>query len=700
MTDTDDPSCDYSAGTRELSLYRYTAYRFGFGYYLGNFTLEENSLEETAHLENVAPTVTVTQNSGHSYRRIVNITGSAHDGTLANSYLSDERAQWDQGGYVHAVQVRNPFTGSWEDSELAVDTSGADEGAVTRFNRPFSSWYYNIDMSGLAGEGDYTFEFRAFDGIDYSPVVSRSIKLNTQPPTIFVSTPSSFSSHDDGSVIFDGYAQDPYGCPDDCNSDIGLVYMQISGPNYQVTSPVETNSDGTWDWEWDFSSRPRELTTYTFTIWASDSDFCNGIVDECQPVELILTIDNRNSQPTISVNQPYSGTRISTSIDTLLSGVARDFDGGVTRVDLEVKDVSNDYISVFETNTGEFSEDGEWEIEWDTTQLRHDAEYLLRFRSYDGIDYSSWVDITIIADNPPNAGNSQPEFNPSGWLSEIILYCDSESNSVDKCTTVEIDLKEYFSDIDNDIQFISVYNDTSIDTDDRHPLVVGVGTDGIARYDPADMLFFDDNMGSWTLNNVIFIATDAWDSRVNSAPVTFRVIPLQFEIQEPEQSWVEEDDMAIYSGMGLPGKQVSVLIGGNPVNNTIVSEDGTWELGVPGSRIKGESSVPQFQYSGQTTEVGQIWSGEPVTSSTDWAFIGTITVLAIIALVALAVFTGFIGIEIEDELEDQKTPVQIPEGYGEDTEEGEVTLERYEDHPGWLWDASSEEWVPDPDFQR
>ncbi|HJM24206.1 MAG TPA: hypothetical protein QF821_00980, partial [Candidatus Thalassarchaeaceae archaeon] len=392
--------------------------------------------------------------------------------------------------------------------------------------------------------------------------------------------------------------------------------------------------------------------------------------------------------------------RISTSIDTLLSGVARDFDGGVTRVDLEVKDVSNDYISVFETNTGEFSEDGEWEIEWDTTQLRHDAEYLLRFRSYDGIDYSSWVDITIIADNPPNAGNSQPEFNPSGWLSEIILYCDSESNSVDKCTTVEIDLKEYFSDIDNDIQFISVYNDTSIDTDDRHPLVVGVGTDGIARYDPADMLFFDDNMGSWTLNNVIFIATDAWDSRVNSAPVTFRVIPLQFEIQEPEQSWVEEDDMAIYSGMGLPGKQVSVLIGGNPVNNTIVSEDGTWELGVPGSRIKGESSVPQFQYSGQTTEVGQIWSGEPVTSSTDWAFIGTITVLAIIALVALAVFTGFIGIEIEDELEDQKTPAQIPEGYGEDTEEGEVTLERYEDHPGWLWDASSEEWVPDPDFQR
>ena len=658
--------------------------------------MEENSLEETAHLENEAPTVMVTENDGHSFRRVVNITGSAHDGTLANSYLTDERAQWDQGGYVHAVQVRNPFTGAWEDAEYAIDTSGADDGVVTRFNRPFSSWYYNIDMSGLAGEGDYTFEFRAFDGIDYSPVVSRTIKLNTQPPTIFVSTPSSFSSHDEGSVVFDGYSQDPYGCPDNCNTDIGLVYMQISGPNYQVTSPVETNSDGTWDWEWDFSTRPRELTTYTFTIWASDSDFCKGDVDECQPVILTLTIDNRNSQPTISVNEPFSGTRISSSLDTLLTGVARDFDGGVTRVDLEVKDVSNDYVSVFETSTSEFTEDGIWSIEWDTTQLRHDAEYLLRFRSYDGIDYSSWSEVSIVADNPPNAGNNQPEFESTGWLSEIILYCDSESNSVDKCTTVEIDLKEYFSDADNDIQFISVYNDTSIDSDDRHPLVVGVGTDGVARYDPADMFFFDDDMETWTLNNVIFIATDAWDSRVNSDPVTFRVVPLEFSIQEPGKSWVEGDEMAIYSGIGLPGKQVSVLIGGNPVNNTIVSEDGTWELGIPASRIKGESSIPKFTYAGQTTEVNPISKGEPSEASTNWQLIVGIAVLALISLVFLAFFTGFIGIEVDEE-DESKDPVQIPKDYGE--EEAEATLERYDDHPGWLWDSDSEEWVPDPDFQ-
>ena len=104
-------------------------------------------------------------------------------------------------------------------------------------------------------------------------------------------------------------------------------------------------------------------------------------------------------------------------------------------MDLEVKDVSNDYVTVHETSTGEFSEEGEWEINWDTTQLRHDAEYQLRFRSYDGIDYSSWTDVIITADNPPNVGNNQPEFTQGDWQSEIILYCDTESISVDKCTT-------------------------------------------------------------------------------------------------------------------------------------------------------------------------------------------------------------------------------------------------------------------------
>jgi len=82
-------------------------------------------------------------------------------------------------------------------------------------------------VTGIPGEGDYAFEFRAFDGIDYSPIVYKTFKLNTQPPTIFITSPSSFSSHDGGYVNFVGTAQDPYGCPSECNKDIGLIYLQI-----------------------------------------------------------------------------------------------------------------------------------------------------------------------------------------------------------------------------------------------------------------------------------------------------------------------------------------------------------------------------------------------------------------------------------------------------------------------------------------
>ena len=170
----------------------------------------------------------------------------------------------------------------------------------------------------------------------------------------------------------------------------------------------------------------------------------------------------------------------------------------------------------------------------------------------------------------------------------------------------------------------------------------------------------------------------------------------------------------MYSGIGLPGKQVSVLIGGVPVNTTIISENGTWELGVPGTRIK-ESSTPEFDYSGQTTTVEPITKGQPLPQSTDWLAIGAIAFVAIVALSLLAYFTGFIGIEIDEE-DSQiiKEPAQIEENFGEEEHKSQTDekwwdesasaesnhLERHDDQPGWLWDSVAEEWGPDPDYEN
>ena len=142
-----------------------------------------------------------------------------------------------------------------------------------------------------------------------------------------------------------------------------------------------------------------EVATYTFTIWSSDSDFCQGFIDECTPAELTLTIDNSNSEPFINLISPYEGERVSVSTETVFEGVARNNDGTVSRVDFEIKDVLNNYLLVSSGSISDIEQNGAWSLVWDSTVLIHDRQYLVRFRSYDGYDYSDWAEVTIVADN-------------------------------------------------------------------------------------------------------------------------------------------------------------------------------------------------------------------------------------------------------------------------------------------------------------
>ncbi len=706
--DTDDDDCDYLAGTRELSRYFYTAYKFGSGYARSNFTLTDSTMQDTINLANQAPTVYVTQSDGHSFRKVVNLTGSAHDGNLAGVYATDELAQWDQGGYVHEVQIKDPFSSQWSSAGLAIDASGMAEGQVTKTNRPFSSWYYEIDMANRE-EGDYVFEIRAFDGIDYSPIIYRTVKLNVQAPTVTVNSPSPSSTHSEGSITFEGTAFDHYGCPVECSKDLQDIYFHIQGPNFDVTTPAEGGAE--WSWTWDFSGLPREVATYTFSIWASDSDFCQGFIDECVPTELSLTIDNSNSAPFISVITPYDGQRLSVSTETIFEGVARDNDGSVSRVDFEIQDVANNFLVVISDSVSDFAPNGAWSLEWDSTVLMHDRQYLVRFRSYDGYDYSDWAEATIIADNPPDAGNSQPTFDATLWPDEIILYCETNSQSQDRCTKAEIDLLQFFDDVDPGQELIlSVYDNDDSDEDDHHGIVVNVGTDGMAIYNPVTMFFYDTDMSTWTLENVVFVATDTFGSKINSNPVTLTVQGIQFSISPPEDSTIGDDEIAVFTGIGLPGKTVTVTIDGNNVNNTVVGEDSIWSLGVPASRIDG-TATPVFKYAGQD------FDGTKITVSGSGGGGMGLGSIALIAIVTLALLGGlvyfFVEFEVdEDELIEGTTEANQDADEEEDTyawakdivadEEDENTsrLQKHDDHPGWLWDPDNQEWVPDPDHPQ
>ena len=96
IMDADDPDCQNGANSRELSLYYVSAYKFGKGYkkYSITMTSQVGVLSEIISLENMDPSITVNQNDGHSFKRSVNFTGTAHDGTGLGFML---RMSWLNG---------------------------------------------------------------------------------------------------------------------------------------------------------------------------------------------------------------------------------------------------------------------------------------------------------------------------------------------------------------------------------------------------------------------------------------------------------------------------------------------------------------------------------------------------------------------------------------------------------------------------
>ncbi|MDE0953209.1 MAG: Ig-like domain-containing protein, partial [Candidatus Poseidoniales archaeon] len=433
-----------------------------------------------------------------------------------------------------------------------------------------------------------------------------------------------------------------------------------------------------WSWTWDFSGQPRTTGEYTFTIWAADSNFCLSVVDECDAVTMTLTIDNSNSAPFISLLSPQDGQRLSIA-DTTIEGVSRDNDGSVSRVDITVRDIYNGDIIVHQQSVTEFETNGAWSTTWDPTILQHDFEYAIDVRSYDGYDFSEMSTITIIADNPSDAGNNQPVFDSDGWSQEIVLFCEISSQSQDRCTKGEIDLNQFFSDLDIGQDLIlSVYDNPSEDftSDDYFALVINVGQDGIAIYDPISMFFYDNNMSSWTLDNVIFMATDSHGSKEISLPVTFTVVGINFQINDPDVTVIDDGEIIIFSGVGLPGKTVTVLINHVNTNDTVVNADSTWTLGIPSSRFSDGPVTPVFRYVGADYSSGvQISVGVPDEGL-------SLAKMVIISIVVIGLLGGvfvYFFVEVEDE-----------ESFDESGEE--------EPSEGWIWDESSNEWIEDPDY--
>ena len=732
LTDDDDQDC---SNGREIPQYKVEAYKFGKGKFEYDFVLN-GPVDDIIALENMAPSVTLEQPELTSFARVVSLSGAAWDGE-APPYASDIIAQQKQFGYVEDVQVQPPGSSEWIS---AVDTSNSG-GEITQATFPFSTWSFDYDMSDYAeGEGDVSFRVRSFDGLDYSPVTVKKYKLNLEAPSVIVNTPAQNSQHDTnspkGSVIsFSGTASDPYFGVN--GNDIKEIWFEITeDSNPQFTSkfaiiPEPGQTLSAWQYDWNY--RTYSSGDYTFKIWAADSDFCKDDTrdDTCVVVTLNLKITNDNARPNIALDYPLENEVIRGSESTSITGYVWDNDGIITRVDIDIYKNGRDSGSAPNTITvtqdllqgGQFNTTWNKNTVWRTQNLPHNSMYEIVVRAFDGESYSEEESRTITIDN--SVDNSPPSFNPAGWANTVVIYCDANSKSLDRCGVgATFDLPQYFSDPEDSLLRFDVYNEPNVPTDDLYYDYISISSEGIATYNPPATRF--DDVSEWSLVQLKFIATDSSDLWEVSRSVNVIVKLVSFDVAREGTGIISDSEPAIFSGQGLPESLVKARFDsktGQMINSTRVLADGTWSMQISASQLgsRGTGEVV-FEMDGQifADESGDDAIFELSSKSASEG--GNMMLYVVIALVVIAILIAvgafFFTFEEFDEEEENNQTAQVqadPYAWAKAKQVPEIAPQiaaqpvvqqvvaqavpqQTSQHPGWLWDAQTNQWVPDPNY--
>jgi len=727
VADSEDSDCFEGSGTRELSVYLVDVDKFDKGRSSHSFTLT-GSIDQVINLDNMAPSVRVDQKEDTSFARIISLTGTAWDGLQFNTdgtYFNDANATEAMFGTINRVEILPHGSTSWY---LATDTSGSD-GGVNKSNYPFKEWSFEWDMSSHFEE-DVTFKIKSFDGLDESSLTTRVYRLNINPPITIVDSPQEGSTHADGKVRFSGTTSDAYRG----GIDVDKIYFKIEGPNdYSTLTSIEASS--IWAYDWNYAGTNLYSGEYTFTIWTSDSSYCRTEIGECDAQVITVFVDNNNRIPSVQVDSPKPMQIIHNDEDIFISGVARDNDGTVSRVEFELFDITTNYtINNGPNPVTSFLPNGYWETSWNTSEsseLTHDQFYDLVIKSYDTIDYSLVETIRLHYIHVGNSANIDPVFNSEGWAQTKTIFCDENSKSPDRCSGgASIDLLEFFSDPDgigvNESHFITyeVYDDTTSDGDDAYNSFITINQNGVATYDPMEYMHeTTSDMAQWSILNVIFEVRDVDDVPAYSFTVNFIVKPISFTADRQDEGQILVGNNAVYTGSGLPGSKVVARLyssgsaEGDFINETIVGADGSWRMEISYVQLGTDGDIQLvFTQNGQTAAgYYDVSAGiaEPEGLAT-WMW----AVMILLALLLLLGAGAFFFVEFEDEFAmDEEDAEAEPEhdpyawaktGTSEQQQAEVAPLQQQavapqpvqqSQHPGWIWDAAANQWVPDPNYQ-
>ena len=424
------------------------------------------------------------------------------------------------------------------------------------------------------------------------------------------------------------------------------------------------------------------------------------------------------------------------SESTSIAGYVWDNDGIITRVDIDIYKNGRDSGSAPNTITvtQDLLQDGQFNTTWNqntlwrTKNLPHNSMYEIVVRSFDGESYSVEESRFVTIDN--SVDNSPPSFNPAGWANTVVVYCDANSKSLDRCGIgATFDLNQYFTDPEDGLLRFDVYNDPSVPTDDLYYDYVSISSEGIATYNPPASR--SDDISQWSLVQLKFIATDGSDLWEVSRSVNVIVKSVSFEVLREGTGTISDSEPAIFSGQGLPESLVKARFdskSGQMINSTRVLADGTWSMQISASQL-GSKNTREIVFEMD----GQIFADESgddalfeLSSATESEG-SNIILYIIIALVVIAVLIGvgaffFTFEEYDEEEEFNQTPqVQVdPYAWAKAKQVPEInpqmatqavaqqsvvqenvvreTTQQSSQHPGWLWDAQTNQWVPDPNY--
>ena len=266
-----------------------------------------------------------------------------------------------------------------------------------------------------------------------------------------------------------------------------------------------------------------------------------------------------------------------------------------------------------------------------------------------------------------------------------------------------------------------IYDDLSNLDDDDYMYYINLDAQGVATYNPP-YVQSGSSVTEWSLIGVMFEARDIHDSVVYSHKINFVVKSVSFSVERVDSGDLSFDHPAVFRGQGLPGSTVEALIqqGGLRVNSTRVLSDGTWEMHISLNQLNTEGSRNIiFEMDGQvfqdaSTSKDQSWSLKVANAEGETSGMMLI-VFGVIALIAILAAGAFFFIEFEDFDEEESAVEQVSEtkedpyawGKAKLTPEipapsvavQQVATAEASQHPGWLWDTESNQWVADPNYQ-